>query len=1537
MANLEERGIKYVLDATDYVEGANQVSASSEKIEKSSLEAAQGLLGIDKAMRAFKQSAAATTPGGYGALLDQFPLLNQQIREAISLQKEWDAEVGKSLNKEESAREKARSRELSSLKSSIQERAAAQSKWDSELGSSLNKEEAARERARATELSGLRRSITERAAAQSRWDAEVGKSLNKEESAREKARSRELAALRRDIQERAAIRDKANAAQVAYANAAKKAGVAYGEQIPQNLAATRYALYDVASTYRQVSVASLAAMTAVTATGMAFETAFTGVERTADLPVQKMQELRDELVNLSTEIPESFSNLSSIATLGGQLGIAGENLDGFAENVAMFSATTNASIEATAEGFGRLAQLTDAGTESFASIGSAIYTVGVNSVATETEIMNVAQEIATAGNLAGFSTADIIGLSGALASLGVQPERARGNIQRIFAEIGSAVSEGGAALDNFAKLSGKTSDEFVKAWKTAPSETFVSLIDGLGNAASSGQDLDSVLNALGIKAVRDVQTMKQLADNTDLLHQTMTDANTAYGEATSLQDAYGSTADNLASKLTELLNSVKGILDELSQNAALGWVVDQIKLVTNGVLQLLQALGPVGDGIGAIITIGTLAVGVFAATNAAVLTLRAGYLAMMTAQTNLAASGATLDLSLKNMVRSLGQMAFTSQSAVTGLNNVTAAATRAATATSSVGAAQGAASAAGNAGSMVAGWAKGGIIMAGLSAAVWGAAKAWEAYSNATASATDKATKFYGSIEGLQAAVKQDTETAVAGGGFIGSFTSSVQQATTVTPQWQASLEAASGAQVRLAGSTQQATQAVSDQILYTGQASAQWLANQLANSTQFQEIWKNNSGALDAAGFSFQEWTRAILSNTGTEYLNSMIEKTNNSLDVLSQSTQGSTADIMDQQNVLYDAINVMNSLKDISDDTGGTFQEMADKTAITNDVMAAFGYTTSDTGDAAETAATQIQTLSDTLFGGANASASFEGAMYDLGNSLYTNGADFSAYSEAGRANLSALATVVNAAANAAGNDANALATYLTAIINSLSGYGVNVAALFPQLVAKAGAGNVDKLNAAMSQQSVTAGYAAAQNKAYGSAAKRAGSGAAAAAKEVRTLSDYVSDLSSVMKSAFDIRWGGQKAADDVADAFQKLVDMKQDAQDAVTDAFSGLEDARQNVTDLRRDLAGLNADLQGLKADKHTLTYQLGVARDYGDTLRENEILAALAKNQEDVADKQNDIAKTSNKLTEAQGDVKSATAKVASAQEYAKRTLTANTESSREQRSAVLDLVQSYQDQITALANSGLSQQQLAVETEKLRAKFYAQMQQLGYSRVEADKYAKSFDDMRKIIERLPRNITMAVNMDPALRALQEFEAKAKKSGAAAGRNLADGFAGATGGLQGPTLQVKYKLPSYAELMAMQAAIRAQTGDATFRIALGPGGQGGQVFASGGFTGRGGKYDPAGIVHKGEFVVPKSMVNQSTGLPYANALGAITQGFANGGYVRSAPSVRFPTTQIVELSPTDRALLAAAGNVTVTMDGRVVAMATNANNINQSRRG
>lgn len=57
-----------------------------------------------------------------------------------------------------------------------------------------------------------------------------------------------------------------------------------------------------------------------------------------------------------------------------------------------------------------------------------------------------------------------------------------------------------------------------------------------------------------------------------------------------------------------------------------------------------------------------------------------------------------------------------------------------------------------------------------------------------------------------------------------------------------------------------------------------------------------------------------------------------------------------------------------------------------------------------------------------------------------------------------------------------------------------------------------------------------------------------------------------------------------------------------------------------------------------------------------------------------------------------------------------------------------------------------------------------------------------------------------------------------------------------------------------------------------------------FASGGFTGQGGTNEVAGVVHKGEWVAPKWMVNSMKPL-FDNLESARTQGFASGGYTNT----------------------------------------------------
>lgn len=63
-----------------------------------------------------------------------------------------------------------------------------------------------------------------------------------------------------------------------------------------------------------------------------------------------------------------------------------------------------------------------------------------------------------------------------------------------------------------------------------------------------------------------------------------------------------------------------------------------------------------------------------------------------------------------------------------------------------------------------------------------------------------------------------------------------------------------------------------------------------------------------------------------------------------------------------------------------------------------------------------------------------------------------------------------------------------------------------------------------------------------------------------------------------------------------------------------------------------------------------------------------------------------------------------------------------------------------------------------------------------------------------------------------------------------------------------------------------------------------------FAGGGYTGGGGKYDPAGIVHRGEYVMDAETVRKAGGPAMFDALRANLRGYAGGGYVAPAmPSI------------------------------------------------
>jgi len=554
-------------------------------------------------------------------------------------------------------------------------------------------------------------------------------------------------------------------------------------------------------------------------------------------------------------------------------------------------------------------------------------------------------------------------------------------------------------------------------------------------------------------------------------------------------------------------------------------------------------------------------------------------------------------------------------------------------------------------------------------------------------------------------------------------------------------------------------------------------------------------------------------------------------------------------------------------------------------------------------------------------------QNALATLGGSLAENGTSFDAYSIGGRANLIALQGVVSAMATASGGDATVLAANIGGLMQSLSEMGVNTAGelvylqnILSNLTGGKGAGLNGVNQAALAATNgLQQGYVPAVRKAAESS-RKAAKDTSKAADEIKTLTDYVSDLSKVFSSAFEIRFGLGKSTDKVADAFAKISDYSEQAAKDVADAAQAIADA--------------DAKIRGLNTDSKTLTYQLTVAQEYGDTLRSAEILSKLADNANDVS--------------KAQADRTGAEKDLGKAQTATNKSLTGSTEQSAEQRDMVLSLLEAYHGQVAALANNGMSQAALAVETARLRAQFVAQLTTMGYSRDEVERYAVSFDDLTLAIGRVPRVITVSADVSPGQRAINEFlAANSNKSvnvgltaSGGGGTYQADGIDVGSGGVKTPfvhTEQINNKK------LFNDAVYKPGQAPGQYVLAPSTGGHVAEYHAVGGMAGQHpGKAKGTDTVPA--WLTPNEYVHNAKateyyGLPFMNAINnmQMPRYLASGGPASGSSRGGGTAIQLVELLPTQLAQLASLVSAQVSIDGRVVAEATNRSNTRQATRG
>lgn len=385
------------------------------------------------------------------------------------------------------------------------------------------------------------------------------------------------------------------------------------------------------STVKSIGMTLSATLTpAITALGYkmvdassTIDTAYRDMRKTVSGTEEQFETLKKNAIDFSRTHVTSADQILQIEAIGGELGVATENLESFAEAISNIDVATNLDAEGAAETLGHLANIMHLTENDYEGFSDALVRLGNNGASTETEIANIAERIGSMGTIVGMSKSDVLAWASTIASTGQNAEAAGtaisrtmsffetavsaagGTLDTSFDAINAAVEEGGDKLTVFASLAGMTAEEFAESWETGaedmataldeqvdtakdslqliadiahmsaddfakaweedPTVAMKAFIEGLNDVEKAGGSADKVLSDLGIRAVRQKQAIEGLMQTVGGLDDNLTMSKNAW-EGVSDQWGEAGDAANEAAKKAEGFSGQLQIMKNMGQN-----------------------------------------------------------------------------------------------------------------------------------------------------------------------------------------------------------------------------------------------------------------------------------------------------------------------------------------------------------------------------------------------------------------------------------------------------------------------------------------------------------------------------------------------------------------------------------------------------------------------------------------------------------------------------------------------------------------------------------------------------------------------------------------------------------------------------------------------------------------------------------------------------------------------------------------------------------------------------------------------------------
>lgn len=315
-----------------------------------------------------------------------------------------------------------------------------------------------------------------------------------------------------------------------------------------------------------VTVPIVAGVTAITKAAMDWESSFAGVKKTNDEVVDSngnvvysYEDLEIGLRNLAKQLPSTHSEIAAVAETAGQLGIATQDVISFTKTMIDMGESTNLSAEDAATAIAKIANITGLTSAEYERFGSSVVALGNNFATNESDIVALANRLASAGTLAGLAETEILALATAMSSVGIEAEAGGTAMTQTLTAIEKSVVAGGDSLKQFADLADMSSEQFVKTWKDKPIEAVQAFIKGLGELDGKGESATLMLDEMGLSGVRQSNMLKSLALASDTLTSAVDMSNKAWSQNTALSEEANKRYATVESQLDILKGNINDV------------------------------------------------------------------------------------------------------------------------------------------------------------------------------------------------------------------------------------------------------------------------------------------------------------------------------------------------------------------------------------------------------------------------------------------------------------------------------------------------------------------------------------------------------------------------------------------------------------------------------------------------------------------------------------------------------------------------------------------------------------------------------------------------------------------------------------------------------------------------------------------------------------------------------------------------------------------------------------------------------------------